>query len=143
MCLAPQLQLLSALQLSTFVARMVLFPRAFAVGSETKAYSSFSWDSTRFDQALEPEDPSYRTSVNSFDLEKAFWPKPRKNQKLTSLKYNCVPLVDRPLTPGPLLVASRGKGLVIAAGHVRTFKLFMDTTHISQHLACSHIQLRA
>lgn len=84
-------------------ARLVMFPRVFAVGTQSKAYSSISLDDSRFDHTLEPAGV-IPDICSHWDLVKA-----KSN--------SCTYLVDRALAPGPLLAAIRGKCLVLAAGH--------------------------
>ena len=81
----------------------MLFPRTFAIGTPQKSYETISLNQSAFDQTLEPKDPSYV---------------PNKYDMLTPKSYSCEALTDRPLQPGPLHPAIRGKCIVIAAGYV-------------------------
>ena len=83
----------------------MFFPRSFAIGTKAKSYSTISWDNQHFDQELEPLDEAYAAECSPDDV----W---------SAKRYKCLPLVDRAHAPGPLITAVRGKGLVVAAGHV-------------------------
>ncbi|TEB37826.1 hypothetical protein FA13DRAFT_1867608 [Coprinellus micaceus] len=85
-------------------ARLIILPRSWAEGTWEKPYSTISEDRSRFNEALEPPDPEYAATCNAHDLRSA---------KLNG----CLHLLDRPLQPGPIYVAKRGKCLVIAAGY--------------------------
>ncbi|KAF6759847.1 hypothetical protein DFP72DRAFT_1098932 [Ephemerocybe angulata] len=87
-------------------ARLILFPRVFAVGTKKKAYCSIFHDASRFNQALEPASTVVPSVCSIRDLQSA-----------RTRKRNCITLTDRILSPGPLLSAIRGKCLVLAAGH--------------------------
>ncbi|KAJ2934360.1 hypothetical protein H1R20_g2738, partial [Candolleomyces eurysporus] len=124
-------------------AQIRLFPRCFALGSDTKKYFSISIDCQHFDKKLEEPDPNKPPyTPNSNDLANAITISKQAEQeeklKLKAKKAeaekakragrtpepvpepretSCVYLVDRPLKQGPLVYAMRGKCLVVAAGH--------------------------
>jgi hypothetical protein len=91
-------------------ARLRLFPRCFALGTKTKPYSSISINSDGFFYCLEPLDPEY---------------KPNAHDITSARRTGCLPYMDRPLTPGPLVCTVRGKCLVLAAGYVRNYLLYV------------------
>ncbi|KAJ7131594.1 hypothetical protein C8R43DRAFT_849046, partial [Mycena crocata] len=80
-----------------------LFPRTFAEGTAAKSHKTITVDAGDYDTSLEPTTDSFE--INLHDAKRvpsgAPW------------KY----LTDRPLKPGPVHVAVRGKCLVITAGH--------------------------
>ncbi|KAJ7149916.1 hypothetical protein C8R46DRAFT_1306347 [Mycena filopes] len=81
---------------------LYIFPRAFTVGTEVKAYSTLSVDRGDYDDAQEPEPRDY---VDQWDMNRipddADW------------KH----LVTQKLASGPVHVAVRGKCLVFTAGY--------------------------
>ncbi|KAG6835918.1 hypothetical protein H0H93_013359, partial [Arthromyces matolae] len=103
-------------------AVLQIFPRVFAEGTRGKPYCTMS------NNKLPGYDPNLETP-----LEDGF--KPNTWDKKRSKKKPWNYLITQPLTSGPLCVAGRGKGLVIAAGHgkanrLRSFPLpprFTDT----------------
>jgi hypothetical protein len=90
-----------------------LHPRCMAVGTRARPYTPCNADSSDYDASCEPLDPAF--VPNGFDAAKA---------KGQSYEY----LVQKPLASGELLVATRGKQMAIAIGHVGLgpFFLFFD-----------------
>ncbi|KAI0684622.1 hypothetical protein C8T65DRAFT_778319 [Cerioporus squamosus] len=88
------------------VGHWKFFFRCHALGTKTKNYDTLTWTSLGYDPAVEdPADGSEDVKLDPFDEDRV---------KLKAWK-KFAPLL-RPLADGPLLVASRGKELVVAAG---------------------------
>ncbi|KAJ7186588.1 hypothetical protein C8R46DRAFT_1024628 [Mycena filopes] len=108
---------------------LYIFPRAFTVGTDVKAYSTLSVDRGDYDDAQEPEPRDY---VDQWDMNRipddADW------------KH----LVTQKLVSGPVHVAVRGKCLVFTAGYASTSKRLLPLyllLILVQHALVCHLGL--
>ncbi|KAH6890806.1 hypothetical protein BKA70DRAFT_1441709 [Coprinopsis sp. MPI-PUGE-AT-0042] len=84
------------------VAKLVVFPRCFCEGTDKRQYKSLQFTNHGYTNWTEPTTPGF--IPNPHDLRSA-------------KRDGCTHLVDRHLQPGPLHVTTRGKCMVVAAGH--------------------------
>ena len=85
------------------IGYLMIIPRCFAEGTATRSYGTCSIAFSDFSHSQEQKVPDY--IPNEHDMSRSIG-KP--------WQY----LIDRPLVPGPVSTARRGKALVIAAGYV-------------------------
>ncbi|KAH6894948.1 hypothetical protein BKA70DRAFT_1032085, partial [Coprinopsis sp. MPI-PUGE-AT-0042] len=83
-------------------AHLVVVPRCFCEGTKNKGYQSLTFENHGYTSSTEPTSSNF--TPNRHDLQSA-------------RRIKCTHLVDRPLQRGPLHVTTRGKCMVIAAGH--------------------------
>ncbi|KAG2016531.1 hypothetical protein CC2G_009690 [Coprinopsis cinerea AmutBmut pab1-1] len=86
--------------------RLQIYSSTFAIGTRDRAWGSITVDTSEYNESLEPLDPSF--TPNPHDLVRA---------KRGVVSDDCRYLVEKPLVPGPLHVAVRGKAVYLAGGY--------------------------
>ncbi|KAJ6459765.1 hypothetical protein C8R47DRAFT_1081163 [Mycena vitilis] len=83
--------------------QLILFPRTFAMGTDTKSYETISVDTGDYRGELEPESDTHR--LCKYDEQ--------RSPKTADWRY----LVDKPLQCGEIFLKVRGKCIAVSCGY--------------------------
>ncbi|KAI0074764.1 hypothetical protein K474DRAFT_1647578 [Panus rudis PR-1116 ss-1] len=98
-------------------AHLVLYPRAFTIGTKEKSYVTCTAKRQGYNEALEPCPEDF--TVNKWDMQKAEGDERRWKKRKDKAKYEgrSYAYLLKPLSSGELIVNARGKELFIACGY--------------------------